>query len=267
MKKIIFTIFLLTILSMSFIFAEDTYDNTEYVVDSQNKLSQSEIDDLNNMILEFKEKYRSDIYIIIRDRLYPGKSSRLTAEAIYDDNDFGHGEDKSGVLLMLSMEDRDYAIVTTGKAITALTDYGLGKIEDEFLPYLKKDKYYEGFAEFIDLNTEFFKEYRRGKPFDVNHKYRSSKSRMKAEIAIVVISLVIGIFIPFTFTFAMKTAKREKFAMEYVKEGSFNLNTKKDRYLYSNVTRTKIQKSNSSGSSGGGSTISSSGHGGSSGKF
>ncbi len=168
---------------------------------------------------------------------------------------------------MLAMADRDYAIVTKGSAINALTDYGLNQIEEGFLGYLSDDKFYKGFSEFIALNDEFFTEYEKGKAYDVNHTYRSKKSRMKAEAAIVVISLVIAIFVPFTFTLSMKTAKRETYAMDYVKDGSFNLHKKYDRYLYSHVSRTKIQKSDSSGSSGGGSTVSSSGYGGSSGKF
>ncbi len=65
-----------------------------------------------------------------------------------------------------------------------------------------------------------------------------------------IIALIIGIVIAFLVTGAMvakmNTAVKQRAAASYVRQGSFVLNEKNDRFMYENTTRTRKSNSNNS---------------------
>ncbi|MHC6204381.1 hypothetical protein ACYULU_14470 [Breznakiellaceae bacterium SP9] len=61
------------------------------------------------------------------------------------------------------------------------------------------------------------------------------------------ISLLLAVLIMQSMKAKMNTARPQVFAGSYVKEGSFALCTKTDRFLYTNTTKTAIPKQNASG--------------------
>ncbi|GHU48729.1 hypothetical protein FACS1894200_06380 [Spirochaetia bacterium] len=61
------------------------------------------------------------------------------------------------------------------------------------------------------------------------------------------ISLLLSFLILQSMKAKMNTARPQVFAGNYVKEGSFKLCTKTDRFLYTNTTKTPIPKQNASG--------------------
>ena len=70
-----------------------------------------------------------------------GKTSQDYADDFYDYNGYGYGKDDDGILLLISMEDRDYAITTYGFGITAFTDAGLQYVVNDFKPALSGGRY------------------------------------------------------------------------------------------------------------------------------
>ena len=62
-----------------------------------------------------------------------GETPMAYADDYYDYNGYGAGADNDGILLLLSMEDRDWWISTTGYGIDAFTDYGIDVIGDEIV--------------------------------------------------------------------------------------------------------------------------------------
>ena len=64
----------------------------------------------------------------------------------YDANGFGYGTTKDGILLMVCMEERDYATCTTGAAQDWFDDGTLYDIENAFVPLLSAGKYFEAFS-------------------------------------------------------------------------------------------------------------------------
>jgi uncharacterized protein len=46
------------------------------------------------------------------------------AKSVYQENALGYGTEKSGIILMLSMTDRNYALIAYGYGNTVFTDHG-----------------------------------------------------------------------------------------------------------------------------------------------
>lgn len=62
-----------------------------------------------------------------------GKTVEEYADDYYDDNGYGYGENNSGILFLVAMDDREWNISTSGDAITAFTDAGLAYMGDQFV--------------------------------------------------------------------------------------------------------------------------------------
>lgn len=183
-----------------------------------------------------------------------GRSPRQYAESYYDRQ--GYADD--GILLLISMEERDWYICTTGKCQDIFTSYGIDQLGDRIVPYLSEGEYYHAFRTFIEQIPHYCEAYAQGKPIDrtigVSHVL----------IALCIGAAIGGITIAIMRS-AMNTAKPKPSATEYVKQGSFRPYGNFDMYLYSRITKRRRQSS-SSGSHGGGGGGSRS-HSGGGGKF
>ncbi len=79
------------------------------------------------------------------------------------------------------------------------------------------------------------------------------------EFIVLIVALVIGFAVAGVFAYRMNNARRGRNAANYVKDNSFALNKSADLYLFSTVTKTRVQSQSSGGGhSGGGSSRSSS---------
>ncbi len=59
----------------------------------------------------------------------------------------------------------------------------------------------------------------------------------------LLISFVISLLIALGFRAQLKTARKQQFASNYIRRGSFKLDHSRDKYLYSNTTKTKVRDS------------------------
>lgn len=89
-------------------------------------------------------------FVIVTTNTLNGETPRDYADNFYDDNNFGYGSEKDGVLLLVSMEDRDWWITTTGFGIQAIDDSALDNISNAFLNDLSSGNYYDAFISFVD---------------------------------------------------------------------------------------------------------------------
>ena len=230
------------------------------VVDQADLLTTFEEVQLEEHAQRLADQHRIDVVILTGDSL-AGKNITAYADDYFDYNDYGIGSDHSGVLLMLSMERRDWAISTCGKGIEALTDYGQEKLMDEVLPYLGDDEYYKAFDVYLEELEDYFEAHKNGKPIDKGRNI----------ILDLVIALGIGALAGFiTITVmksGMKTVKPQRSAQSYVTQNSYKLHQQKDVFLYSRTSRTRKQSSSSGGGSSTHRSSSGRSHGGSRGKF
>jgi uncharacterized protein len=187
------------------------------------------------------------------------------ADNFFDYNGYGQGSTRDGLVLLISMEERDWWISTCGYAITAFTDAGIDYIGEKVTSYLTDGDYAAAFEEFAVQCDIFVKQARAGEPFDTHNLPKEPFNKGMA----LVIALVAGLILAFIYTGKLKgelnTVRKQTAAAGYVK-GGVNITASKDFFLYRNIQKTAKESSNSGGSS---THTSSSGasHGGGGGKF
>ena len=263
------------------------------IVDMAGLLSQQEEESLEEVARKLVQLYDIDVVILTVESLQ-GNDPQDYADDYFDYNGYGIGDDFSGVLLMLSLEYRDWAISTTGKGIYALTDYGIQKVFTAISGQLAKDNYFEAFDIYLDELDAYFQAYSQGSPIDgPSFPYDGPGSYIPGDSEDVVFedeplgvediaamlggSLLvgtaaggIGIWI---MRRGMNTARAQSGATSYIAGGGLKLSSHRDYFLYSNVRKVRRSDDSSGGgrSGGGGSRVhrSSSGriHGGGRGKF
>lgn len=221
------------------------------IVDNADLLTSSEEAALTGKAYQLKAEYQMDV-VILTVTSTDGQTPRRYAESYYDRN--GYASD--GILLLVSIEERDWYICTTGKAQDIFPNRVIDQLGDTFLSYLSSGAYSEGFNAFLDSLPDYFA---RQSPAPAAHTIRPLH---------IVICLVIGMasggITVLIMRSRMKTDRPQHSASEYLDRGSFHLNIAHDRYLYSHVTKTP-KPDNSSGPHGGGHGGGS--HGGGGGKF
>ena len=269
MKRIIsFSVaFILLLMYAIPVFAADGHDPR--VVDNAELLSQSEIQELTEKLDEISERQQLDVVVVTTNTI-DGKSPMAYADDYYDYHNYGYGEGKDGVLLLLSMEDRDWWISTTGYGITAFTDAGIQLIGNEIVQYLSTGDYFAGFKLFADEADKFITQARKGQPYDVGSLPKEKKKffDLKSALISLAIAAVIALVVVLSIKSKYKPVKFKANASDYLVQDSFNLTGAFDNFLYSNVSKTA--RSDDSSSSGGSSTHSGSSgtsHGGGGGKF
>ena len=270
MKKRLNTIFLGLLLSVLLVTPVFAADKMPRLVDEADLLSNSEEIRVLDKLDEISERQKTDL-VVVTEKSLNGKSPMEFADDFYDNNGYGFGSEKDGILFLISMEERDWYISTSGYGITAITDAGREYMSKQFLDELSEGEYAEAFTVFAELCDDFLTQARTEKPYDVGNL---PKEPFRA-VRNLIITFGIGFFISLIATGVMrgklKTVRSQPAAGSYVKKGSMNLTKRSDLYLYRHITRIKKPEDNDgAGHSGGSHThTSSSGqtHGGGGGKF
>mgnify|MGYP000308516591 CR=1 FL=1 len=91
--------------------------------------------------------------------------------------DMGRGENGDGILFLLDMGDRNWAIATHGYAIEVFTDAGQSYIMDQVKPYLSDGDYNEAFHKFATECDDFITQANEAEPYDVE-TFRMSLLRL-----------------------------------------------------------------------------------------
>ena len=271
MKKkiftVLFTLFLFMVSSMPSFAAEDM----PRLVDNADLLTSSEESTLLSKIDEISERQQTDIVVVTVNTL-DGKTPMEYADDFYDYNGYGFGDDADGILLLISMEDRDWYITTTGYGITAITDAGREYISKKFRSDLSKGKYAAAFTTYAELCDEFITQAKTGTPYDVGNLPKEPFDFGMSIIIALVIGLAVAFFVTNIMKKQLKTVQLQYEAKKYIKDNSMNVTEHNDLFLYTHVDRYLKAKDDDSKEEpkGGSSThTSSSGrtHGGGGGKF
>lgn len=261
------------------------------IVDDAGLLTAEQITRLEAKAQTLSEKYQIDLVIVTVWSL-DGKTSEAYADDYFDYNGYGIGNDRSGVLLLLAMEYRDWAISTCGQTIHALTDHVIQSVFSAISGYLADDEYYLAFDAYLDALVTYLKNYANGTPIDDFASsytgpgiytpgaqdeviYYDEETGFHWSWEKFLIALVMGIITAgvtlLIMVRQMNTARKQQSADSYMKSGSYALNQQSDLFLYSQVRKVRRSENTSSGHHGGGSSVhrSSNGrsHGGGHGKF
>lgn len=279
MKRKLISLFLSLLLLVSLTMTVSAAEELRRIVDNADLLDSAEESAHEETCRILRETYGMDVVILTVNSL-DGSTPQEYADDYYDAYGYGCGEEKSGLLLLISMEERDWYISTCGNAIYALTDYGIQQVGEELLSGFSIS-YDAGFRMFLSALPEYFAAYENGAPLDGYADYSGDYYHGDQEEVVyyeeeftpsVELSLLLGLIVAgisvLVMRIGMNTRRPKRSAAGYMQENSFQMRQQQDLFLYSNVSKVRKQEPKPSG--GGSSVHRSSGgsrHGGGGGKF
>ena len=177
-----------------------------YVCDTVPLLTDGAWEELNLQAEQIAAEYQCAVYFVtVEDYTEYGSGSIYqVAKDIYRDNDLGWGSDRDGIMLLLSMDGRDSALIAYGYGNTAFTDYGKEYLEKEFLDDFADDDWEHGCRDYLTTCADLLKQARSGQPLDRG-------ARVSAVQALLV-SLVLGFLLAWVICWIWKTIAAKKVA-------------------------------------------------------
>ncbi len=235
----------------------DNVEPSRNIVDMANILNSEQTSQLEQKITQVINNCQMDV-VILTTCLNNGKSMVDFADDYYDENDYGIDLRKSGLILVLSLQDNEWYISTSGAAIDTFSDWGIEYLGKVMKPSLVDRNFYQAFEDFVSYTEKFNVQAVTDKPYDRynqgdlpnldvdeevvfdNQDNSEPKTKMDSNKRILIslgAGLVIGFIISFIRMGKLNTKKSVKNANEYVKENSFKLTKSNDLYLYQTVTK------------------------------
>ena len=240
---------------------EPTGADMNYIFDLSDQLSYEEWAELEARAADISQRHGCGVYAAFVDDFTEyggGNDVYKTTYQLYHASELGMGADRDGIIILLSMDDRDYAMFVYGDhAEYAFDRYGQKELEDAFLGYFGDNDWYGGVSHYLDTCDEYLTRAEEGKPV--------RKNTLPMYIIVVAASCAIAGGICLMLKWKMKTVHKKAEANEYVAAGGLNLTKQYDRYTHTTETRRKIHDDSDSDS--GTSSCSGGGGSGRSGKF
>lgn len=245
---------------------DDTTDSEPYfdgwVQDDAGLLTMEEEEALEEECERLFQTHDTGVYIITTPN-FGGGDIKDWQRKIFSQYDLGADSAGSGVMLAISMAERDWGLVGFGTAQEAFSTYARERLGSLILDDLSEGEFYKAFSGYLSIADDCLSAAEEGNPYTEQHRYREGWRFPVIFGVSFLLSLGISAAVVLTWKKGMNTRVRQKGAMEYLKEGSFYLSNKSDLFLYHTVNRTKRPKQDSSSGSSG----MHSDHSGTSGKF
>ena len=251
-------------------------DDAPYVFDEADLLTDAEEAQLSAMATDISAEYPTNVYVVtLYDFNELGRSNIEDAAKVYfNAHGLGCGDDRDGMLLMLSMSDRDYALIAHGSYTTTnLTDYGRVKLSEQFVDDFRDDDWFDGFQDYYKVTKDYLYEAKINRPVDIYPKDPPDPKKVRSLGGLI--SLLLG-YPAAALTCAgmkakLRSVKPATAATQYLNAGSVNFSDRSEVFTHTTQVRTPIprQSRDDSGGNfgGGGSHVDSGGFAGHSGKF
>lgn len=227
-------------------------DATKKIYDYANLITKDEEEVLYNKVQEFINKYDMDMAIVTINS-NPKSSSMAYADDFYDYNNFGKGTNKTGLLFLIDMQNRNMWISTTGDAINIYTDSRINTILDYTYDKISNEDYNGCAEQFIDKASYFANKGLTGGSKVVTVPKMICNSLIFAGL-VTIVFICIGLA-------THRKPKKKKEASNYITQ-PLKLSNKLDTFLDKHVSKVKIETSSSSGGSSTHSGSSGTSHGG-----
>ncbi len=221
---------------------------------------------LRDKLNKLSEKHQMDIAVVMTSTL-EGLSPMEYANDFYDYYGYGYGADFDGVILLVSMEDRDYWISTRGEGITDFTDAGIEYIGERLVPFLGDGDYVGAYEQFADLADDFINQARSDKPYDVGDMPKEPFKPLRPLMIGLVAGILIAITVLASFRAQLKKGANYAQPSKFIVDGSLNFSNSLDTFLHMTTTKVYRPKTNESGGSSTHTSSSGGAHGGGGGKF
>jgi uncharacterized protein len=261
LKFLAVVLFLLSSAVLPVVPAQALEEGKTYIYDEAALLTPEEKSALEQKAADLREKYGCDVALAVMDDMYAydvgyahdSGDAYVFNKYLFEETAWGDTLDSNCLLLVLSMEARDYWLEPYGDAQSAFTKYGTEVLmSDTVLPLLGDDEWYEGFAAYYEKADEFLGMWKNGTPFSEETNPAVQQRNQLIRLAIVVlVPLLISAVVCIVLVSRMKTAKTARLADQYIPAGGFHLTRQEDMFLYRTETRVKRSSSDAGGSSSG----------------
>jgi len=228
------------------------------LVDEADVITDEEEAEVLATLDEVSERQQFDVVIAtVND--YEQSDVGNAAMDYYDYNGFGFGDENDGILLYLSMGERELHLTGTGFGIQAFTDFGRERLIEEIKPEMGEDDFYAAFMEYAKLCDDYITQAKAGDPYDVHNLVEEesmSDKFLKFGVVFVFLLLVSAVVSKVITGRAVKkhlSVEQAVHAKEYVRAGSFKVPYRRDVFMHSSVS--KVYNPKDDDSSDGGSTI------------
>ena len=255
MKKMLFAILMIAaIISLSL----TTSAQNNLLSDGAALLTQNEAYVISDLLERLSAEAQADIAVITVDS-YDGYNIEVFTEKLCDD-----GFTDNGIVLLISIDTREYCLTKCGNVEHAIDGAGLDFIEESFIPYLSDGNYYVAFSVFASLSAEAIKEYNStgecfgGEGFKPDVEVSDDGTVTLTEgsrpvshyVICIVVGLILALISMLIMQRGMKTVKSQNYAADYIVRGSLDIRVSSDRFLYKTVTKTPKPQSHSSSGKG-----------------
>ena len=277
MKKRVSALLLALLLLCAAVYTVSAEEEEDiFIYDTCDLLSDEEFWSLYEQAADVSQRHGCGVYVAIFADMaqYDYHNIEAFAEAVYTQWGLGVGPEQTGIMLVLSMAERDYDLAAYGNdAHYAFTDYGKSVLAEEFLDDFRYNDWAAGFSDYIRACDEYLTYAENGQPVDVGGYSGletvplTLEERLRNSLPMaLIVGAVCALIYCGILKGQMKSAREATNADDYVVPGSAELRIRKDYFSHTTKTRVKIESS-SSKSGGGGTHVSSGGFSHSSGKF
>lgn len=244
MKKIILAMMLAVLTCIGAVFpAYASFENPP-ITDDADYLTSSQLEELTETLDTIRERYSFDVAVYTEEDM-SGADAEECADNIFDYGEYGYGENADGMILYICSNPRVYHFSTHGSGEIFFNDNGLAYLEAKIVPPLKEDDYYSAIKLYAQYSEELLEMAAQEKPY--NERQLSMEYICGVIGGAVLLPLLLAYFMMKKKMKKMKTAVKNNYAANYMKQGSMRLNVSRDIFLYSTVTKTQKQKQSSGG--------------------
>lgn len=227
--------------------AESHFDG--WVQDGAGLLTAEEEEELEAECGRLLQEHGTGVYIITTPD-FGGGDIKDWQRQIFSQYNLGADSAGSGVMLAISMADRDWGLVGFGAAQEAFSTYARERLGSLILDDLSDGEFYKAFSGYLSIADDCLTAAEEGNPYTEQHRYREGWRFPVIFGVSFLLSLGISAAIVLVWKKQMNTRVRQDGAMEYLKAGSFYLSNQSDMFLYHTVSRTQRPKQDSSNGSG-----------------
>lgn len=244
--------FQLTYITILFIcislFVIPTFAMSSKVYDYAELFSKEQLLDLESNIQNIYATQVLDVGIVTTNDM-KGKSSMVYADDFYDEMGYGVGEDYSGLLLLINMEDREVYISTCGSAIHYFTDASLNTILDALYKDLGTGDYFSSSQIFLTKVGSILSKnilpnhYQEKQELEVLQEPTEFYTAERTAICLVVSLVITGIFC-LIIRYRYKNPATPS-TINYLNQNSIRYKAQRDEFLHSHISKTKRETNSS----------------------
>lgn len=215
------------------------------VFDGAGVLTQEEVTSLDNKLSGVYDNYGLDtVVVILNEDLSEEEQTNFGG---YAEDLLQELEIKDGVILLLNMSTRDWAMSTCGVGDEWIDTAGREWIMDKVLPKLGEDDFNGAFDTWVYWIGEFSQQGFNGEPYSEGNLPHPGVPVLLI-VGDVALSFIVAFSIAYSIKDKLNSVHAESDATYYLTPGSLNLTYQADNYIGTTTTTRTIKKDSDSSS-------------------